>query len=194
MNETTTLQPYVDKDYQLPFQFPGWVISDTHFLHKNIPIYEPCRQELGRDHNDVMLDNWKEMVAEDDVVLHLGDLTLGRRSEFGSISEELPGQKFMLKTGNHDKRSRSWYAAHGFTLVPESWLDYKGWKVRFTHWPDDERRYTQYPKTLNVHGHVHSQTRADRKLINLSVEATDFRPVWITDVLDKRIAYLTPGG
>jgi calcineurin-like phosphoesterase family protein len=69
--------------------------------------------------------------------------------------------------------------------------DYDGWKVRFTHRPDDEHKFVCYPKRLNVHGHAHSKTRGDRRLINLSVEAIDFRPVWITDVLDERITELS---
>lgn len=185
-----SLTPYIDADRQLFTATGFWVISDTHWLHSRIPEYEPIRAELPLDHNRVMVDRWRETVGENDIVVHLGDLMLGKHDAFWRISEQLPGRKFMLKTGNHDKRSRNWYAGHGFVLIPEFWLDYQGWRARFTHWPDDSKAFVQYPRTLNVHGHVHSETRADRRLINLSVEAIDFRPVWITDVLDERVAEL----
>jgi calcineurin-like phosphoesterase family protein len=187
-----TWQPYVDAAHRLPFRFPGWVISDTHFLHARLEEYEPIRRTLGQDHNVVMVERWRETVRENDIIVHLGDLVLGKRSEFARIADRLPGRKFMLKTGNHDRRSRAWYTEHGFTLIPEFWMDYRGWRVRFSHRPDDEHRYVQYPLVLNVHGHIHSNTRADRRLINVSAEAIDFRPVWITDALDARIDMLNP--
>jgi len=189
-----SLTCYVDADYKLPYLNNGcFVIGDTHFLHTKLATeYEAeARQALERDHNVVMVERWRETVKDNDTVLHLGDLALGKKDEFDRISAMLPGKKYMLKTGNHDRRSRKWYAEHGFTLIPEFWIDYAGWKIRVTHRPDDDRKYVSYPKHLNVHGHVHSNTRQDRRLINLSVEAIDFRPVWLTDVLDERIQELT---
>lgn len=184
------LTPYTDSG-PLPFRFPGWVISDTHFLHRKLAEeYEPIRQTLGRDHNVVMIDRWQQAVDDSDTIVHLGDLMLGKRDQFAPIAERLPGRKFMLKTGNHDRQSKRWYHEHGFPLIPEFWVDYRGWRVRFTHRPDEDHRYVRFPRTLNVHGHVHSSTRADRRLINLSVEVTGFQPVWITDVLDARIGEL----
>jgi len=187
-----SLHAYVNADYPLPMFDGGcWVLGDSHFLHDNILDYEAeARQALGRDHNLVMIERWREVVGEDDVVLHLGDLALGRKDDFAEIAAQLPGHKYMLKTGNHDRRSRAWYAEHGFTLIPEFSVDYAGWKVKVTHRPDDERKFVCYPKHLNVHGHVHSKTREDRRLISLSVEAIDFRPVWFEDALAGRIGEL----
>jgi len=188
------LHAYVNKDYSLPMFDGGcFVLGDTHWLHSRLmEDYEAeARQASGRDNNLVMIERWREVVGEDDVVLHLGDLALGSKDDFAAIAAQLPGRKYMLKTGNHDKRSRAWYAEHGFTLIPELYIDHAGWKIKVTHRPDDAHEFVCYPKHLNVHGHVHSKTRGDRRLINLSVEAIDFRPVWLEDVLDERIAELS---
>src|ERR1035437_9480611 len=186
------LKAYVSDGQPLTMFNRGFFcLGDSHWNHANITVYEEeARMNLPCDHNVVMVERWREVVGEDDVVVHLGDLALGKNDDFARIADQLPGRKYILR-GNHDKRSRAWYAEHGFTLIPEFWVDYGSWKVRFTHRPDDEHKFVCYPKRLNVHGHVHSKTRGDRRLINLSVEAIEFRPVWITDVLDERIAELS---
>lgn len=182
------LRPYTTNG-PLPFWLPGWVISDTHFHHRRITEYEPIRETLDGDHNHVMINRWQETVSPRDVVLHLGDLMLGKAADFtAQIADSLPGRKFMLSTGNHDRQSRSWYAQNGFKLIPEFWVNYHGWRVRVTHRPDDEHEYVRFPRTLNLHGHVHSATRDDPLLINASVEVRDFRPAWFTDLLDDRIS------
>jgi calcineurin-like phosphoesterase family protein len=191
--------PYYEQGRErvtLPFALPFWVISDTHFLHARInEEFEACRAALGRstDVDELMIERWREVVGPEDTVIHLGDLALGKREDFAPISARLPGRKLMLRTGNHDRRTKAWYAEHGFVLIPEFWLPYRGWRVRFTHRPDDARAFTCHPRTLNAHGHTHSKTREDRRLINLSVEAQGFRPRLASDVLDERLAELAGG-
>jgi calcineurin-like phosphoesterase family protein len=190
------LEPYVEPGRPLTdLRAPGWwVCSDTHFLHRRLQeALEPARRELDRDQDELMAERWMDTVGENDTVVHLGDVALGKNADFQWISDILPGRKFMLR-GNHDHHSRVWYERHGFTLVPEFWLEYGGWRIRFTHRPDDARRYVCYPKTLNAHGHIHSKVRADRRLLNLSMEAIDYRPLWLTDVLDARISELEGAG
>jgi calcineurin-like phosphoesterase family protein len=175
---------YDAKGKELPFKFPGYVIGDTHFLHERLAQeYEPSRMALD-NHNEVMIERWNEVVSPKDILLHLGDLCLGKKDDFPTIAQRLPGQKYLIR-GNHDRRSRPWYYEQGFTSVPEFWMDYKGYRILFSHRPDSVS--VTYPKHLNVHGHVHSKTLEDRRLINLSAEAIDFRPIWITDILDERI-------
>lgn len=177
---------------ELGFGLPDWIISDTHFLHTRLnEVYEAeARQVLGSSVDEALISRWREVVGSNDLVLHLGDLCLGKREDFAAISTRLTGRKLMLKTGNHDRRPREWYEEHGFLLVPEFWLDWRGWRVRFTHRPDDERLFVSHPKTLNVHGHIHSKTRDNRRLINASVEVQDFRPWRLAQLLDTRIAEL----
>lgn len=98
------LRAYVNDDYPLPKLNGGfYCLGDTHWLHANIVEYEAeARQALPGDHNRVMLDRWCETVGVDDTVLHLGDLALGKKDDFRSIADRLPGKKYMLKTGNHE--------------------------------------------------------------------------------------------
>lgn len=166
-----------------------WCISDTHWLHRNMLKYEPIRTTLPYDVDRYMVDQWQQYVKPEDTILHLGDLALGDPDDFANISRGLTGHRFMLDTGNHDldkkrKRTRQWYADHGFVMLPEFSIDFQGWTIEFTHRP-------QYPlttdKTINAHGHVHSKSKNNARMINFSVEVIDFRPVWLPDVLQQRI-------
>ena len=78
-----------------------FVISDTHFFHKNIEEYEPTRQiykELGYEsQEEFMIDKWNSVVEDDDIVIHLGDFSF----EKADILKSLKGRKILVK-GNHD--------------------------------------------------------------------------------------------
>ena len=57
-----------------------FIISDTHFGHRNILEFEPCRLTQMRidgyeadEHDQWMVDNWNATVKPEDTVLHLGD-------------------------------------------------------------------------------------------------------------------------
>ena len=49
------------------------IISDTHFLHKNIVQY--CNRPT--DFNKLIIKNWHKVVKPEDIVIHLGDVACG---------------------------------------------------------------------------------------------------------------------
>lgn len=167
---------------------PFWVVSDTHFHHKRI-IELAGRPE---NHDELMLKNWIDTVGPRDRVLHLGDLAFGKGDEFSDLAEKLPGHKYIIR-GNHDKRRRKWYRRHGFTVLDgfnSEFTDQEGneWNIRFSHYP--QPKLVRQPRTLSVHGHTHENVAKDKRLINVCVEQTDYKPVWIVDVLNERINQL----
>jgi calcineurin-like phosphoesterase family protein len=160
---------------------PFWIISDTHFFHRNIIDY--C--DRPENHDQLMLDNWQEMIADDAPILHLGDFALGPRGDIEELAPKLPGNKYLLM-GNHDRRGKRFYYELGFTIVDPFMLDYKGKKLVFSHYPDYQRKFIQYPNHINIHGHIHEKTIDDPQLINVSVEQTDYRPLWLPDLLEDQ--------
>ena len=93
-----------------------WIISDTHFGHKNIIKF----QQRPETHEEIMLSNWIERVGEDDVILHLGDVFLGKDGNplrWASIISRMPGRKYLIP-GNHDKQKRRLYEeVAGFQVI-----------------------------------------------------------------------------
>lgn len=161
-----------------------WIISDTHFGHKNIVKY--CGRPL--DHNMIMYRKWQSLVRPTDTVLHLGDLAVWygeEKSYWQGFAGSLPGRKYLIK-GNHDKDKDKIFEAEGYTVIPEFIQEIKGQRVLFSHYPDDHRT-SQWD--INVHGHIHNHeleprlAMTNRRYKNVSVEVMDYKPVQACDLL-----------
>lgn len=122
-----------------------WVISDTHFNHKKILEYE----DRPENFNEVIVERWNKVVNDDDLVIHLGDVILGRDGDLPGIMAQLKGRKVLCR-GNHDKsKSDRWFMARGFDFA----CDYFVYKhVAYSHVPLTPLPTDAY---FNVHGHFH---------------------------------------
>jgi calcineurin-like phosphoesterase family protein len=169
-----------------------WLISDTHFGHKNIIKF----QQRPESHEAIMLSEWINAVGEHDDILHLGDVFMGKQgnpARWASIISRLPGRKYLI-IGNHDGLGYPLYERAGFTIIPE----FQQGEVVFTHRPItkmDVWALTRPEWTTNIHGHIHGNTLTqnpddpedqyvlgDKRYINLSVEVTDYKPVRLGNV------------
>jgi len=152
-----------------------WITSDHHWGHDNIRKF----QNRPWNHFELMRERWIETVAEDDTVLHLGDLVCYayRREESPeSWIEGLPGKKFII-LGNHDKYKTSWYERNGFSVVGRGDKPFMWNNICFSHEPlDGDWR-------LNIHGHTHLNNPPRPGKVNVSIEATDYRPVRLRDII-----------
>jgi calcineurin-like phosphoesterase family protein len=176
---------------RLPLSAPFWVTSDSHWNHGNIQIY----QKRPANHNELMVERWQQAVPEDGAVLHLGDLHLGKKEDMPAIARALTGARKLLLLGNHDRtgsKGVEWYESLGFEVLGDGPLvwQYGAWTVTFKHEPYWPAIQYDPAQNLMVHGHVHRASRENRRMINVSVEVTDYRPVEITALLDERIAEL----
>jgi calcineurin-like phosphoesterase family protein len=167
---------------------PFFVISDTHFGHKNIIKY--C--DRPQYHEKLMIANWRRRVKKHDTILHLGDLMMGGNEYYNefwcNVAPLLTGKKYII-LGNHDKRSYD-YEALGFTVIKPFSIKYRKHTVSFDHYPkllNDEDN-----KTLHVHGHIHNHAYSRNEInrwgnINVSVEVTNYQPRLISRLLNKEI-------
>lgn len=141
-----------------------FIITDTHFNHKNMVKYENRPENF----NELIIDNWQSKVKDKDVILHLGDVILGHDGELLTIMRKLPGFKILIK-GNHDKKPQEWYLRNGFDVVlPEgaAMIDTKSADFVFSHKPLLASFMKQYNDELlvadrdscfmNIHGHLHT--------------------------------------
>ena len=160
-------------------------ISDTHFGHDEIRQY--CDRPFGsvRDMDGYMIRQWNHMVGDDDIIVHVGDLSFHSKSELQSILELLDG-RMMLVLGNHDKFTKSFYLRY-FDMVMD---EFRFGNYIFTHIPMREVPDGMF----NVHGHIHNlratevvagkvvekhPPAGDPRWINVSAEVTDYAPVVI---------------
>jgi calcineurin-like phosphoesterase family protein len=166
---------------------PFWIISDSHYFHKNIVKY----QHRPENHEVLMTTRWQKVVPWDATILHLGDLYFGGDNGYAKfysqITPQLTGEKYLI-LGNHDKKNKD-YEFLGFTVIEPFTINYRGYEVSFDHYPavlpKDEKR-------VHIHGHIHGNLYGDKEKkrygnINVSVEAIDYRPHRVTRLLNKEI-------
>lgn len=158
-----------------------FVISDTHFSHKNILVYEKQFRPFYtiQDMNQLITSNWNAVVGEDDAIIHLGDVCLGGREETKEIINNLNGYKILI-LGNHDRRTKTAWKSIGFQEVYDKLeLIIENRKILFTHRPE----LSPDSFNLNIHGHVHSKNLDSPKHFNASVENLGFTPLSLSSII-----------
>jgi calcineurin-like phosphoesterase family protein len=148
-----------------------FIISDTHFGHKNILSFEPIRKEQMladgyEDHEEWLIDKWNSTVSSTDTILHLGDFAFKGVQKY---IERLNGN-IIFVLGNHDAPARAtkWHGSevfNGFFIdngisvskVLSDDLMFSGFikkiegqKIMFSHYPvyDNDEYDRKNPKLL----------------------------------------------
>lgn len=157
-----------------------FIVSDTHFFHKNIIQYENRPFANVDEMNSEMIRRWNSVVGKDDKVLHLGDVSFAGKDATRSILNSLNGTKKLIM-GNHDRaRSRTWWLDAGFDEVSEEPILYKGFFI-LSHEPVYVNEHMPY---ANVHGHIHGQKYEGSHYINACVEHWDYTPFPVETLLE----------
>lgn len=170
-----------------------FVISDTHFFHKNILGFlkedgTPVRPGFSsvEEMNETIIDRWNKTVKPDDIVYHLGDFTFGNKKNI-PIANRLFGKKRII-LGNHDYEAREYYPFFDKVM---SWRQFGEYKIPLflCHYPLDESafNYRTRKQGLNIHGHLHEKasTRPDIH-VNVCVEKTNYTPINLEDIVDGK--------
>ena len=171
-----------------------FIVSDTHFGHKN--IINCCdRPFFSVKHmDDSLIRWWNETVGQDDIVYHLGDFQFGMQTNKETFCEyisKLNGKIHFIK-GNHDAPKdveMSRLASFSEYIILEAY----GKRILLIHYPIHRMAY-EYKNPhieydLCLFGHVHngpeSYSLCDNKHCNVSLEKTNYRPVELKVLLGK---------
>ena len=79
--------------------------SDLHFGHDKDFIYKSRGFNSIEDHDNTIIENWNNIVTEDDDVYVLGDLMLGDKEYGLNCLKRLKG-KIHIVVGNHDTTNK----------------------------------------------------------------------------------------
>lgn len=156
-----------------------WVIADTHFNHKM--LVERGYRPAGFENR--ILEAWRRMVAPEDLIIHLGDVSLPDTvAETWETISNLPGRKILVM-GNHDKRSAKWYMERGFSFACEA---FELHRILFTHEP---QLLVPDHALFNVHGHLHGNGHrsfnSGTKHRLMALEYSNYSPVLIEKIVRK---------
>lgn len=150
-----------------------WIISDTHFCHKNIIDYCDRPFKDVEEMNEALISNWNSVVKEKHLVYVLGDFALGTPTEISNILSRLNGKKYLI-LGNHDRhKSVDWWRRVGFDEVS-----------KFPIIVDDRYILCHEPMDIVVEfkvisGHIHNVGKGYgyNNHFNACVEVNNYTPV-----------------
>lgn len=189
-----------------------FVTSDHHFGHARIiELAERPFSSLEAMHSE-LIAAWNRLVGPDDVVLHFGDLALGKREESIAVTAALNGRK-LLVPGNHDtissvyrcsaahkQRTRDLLDQYGWEVLPEYLIGTRnGHRILASHYPyrgdsqEEERHVEARPVDAGlplIHGHTHDREYGVHgRMFHVGVDGNGFAPVPMTTI-DEWLASL----
>jgi len=157
-----------------------YFISDTHFDHENIIRY--CHRPFSNvtEMNREIEKQWNSAVGDNDVVYFLGDWSFGRRSRPATYwAQRLKGNIVAIR-GSHDK----------INFETSRVLHVSGYSFLLIHNPRDKKiEWIKWHGWI-IHGHVHHMAPlvdGEKKRINVSVEAINYRPVSLEYLLSLNL-------
>ena len=183
-----------------------FLISDTHFFHTNIIKYADRPFGSVKEMNDALVQRWNEVVGEDDIVLHLGDVSFSRDGRMWKIGQSLKGKK-QLVLGNHDWGTET-MSNLGFecktTRRNETYeFEYEGRHFVVAHRPRDIPTWEKGDTRIRICGHEHNNAphfikwvrdKSDNArpimCLNMSCEYTDYAPLHISEVIERYDHYM----
>ncbi len=166
-----------------------WLISDLHFDHENIIRY--CNRPFvnATEMNEILLNNWNNLVLPQDEVYFLGDMAFGRGSRPPSFwLSKLHGQIHFIR-GNHDREK--------INAKESDILEYGNRQFLLIH--DPEKKPTKW-QGWTIHGHKHNNDlknypfiNGEKKTINVSAELVNYQPLDLDFLINlnlDRIKYM----
>ena len=183
-----------------------WFTSDTHYNHSNI-----CRattqwkdaDNVTRDFSSLERMNeelvfWiNQRVAQDDILIHLGDWSFGGFESIKQFRDRIICQNIHLILGNHDHHiERNKDNIQSIFSSVNQYLD-----LEVSWWLDSKKKERQrficmhYPiaswngmndGTIHLHGHVHLPKHlrmAAGKAMDVGVDGNQMEPINMRDVL-----------
>jgi calcineurin-like phosphoesterase family protein len=179
-----------------------YIISDLHLEHANIIRY--CNRQFDDVHqmNSEILLRWNQIVGKYDTIYYLGDLVFSRSkgSNIAGWMHKLNGIKVNI-WGNHDRFLKC--------KLPYLVINFNGESILLVHSPNPNDRHNQetlahtgicqllkeWRETSNwiIHGHYHNNNlqqhpliNNEDRMINVSAELLDYRPIELEKLLAQR--------
>ena len=165
-------------------------IADQHFGHSAIIAYENRPFDDVTQMDETIIANWNRVVAKQDKVYLLGDLSFYKDEQTAAIVRRLRGLKYLV-LGNHDTKGVRTYYSMGFhrvydlpVILDSFWM--------LSHEPLYINANMPY---ANLFGHVHASeqyTDCSSQSFCVCVERINYTPIAFGEI--KRRMGLPPEG
>ena len=168
-----------------------FLISDTHFCHKNIISYTNRPFDNVQLMTETIIDNWNNTVTDEDQIIFLGDFVMGVKDPkyvSAHLYDCLNGIKIFI-AGNHDSEEKR--SDHFAWLEGICETEYRDHKLCLNHYPHTKEELKE--GYFHFHGHSHSTTKVHHisndinnfKLYNVACEALNYTPILFEDMINE---------
>lgn len=162
-----------------------WFSSDLHFNHNKSFIYDARGCDSIEQMNQIILDNFNQLVAPTDDLWLLGDLVMGETYKAHELLTQLPGKKHII-LGNHDTTLRTeLYRSLGWDCQYATMLKYNKYCFYLSHYPTLVGNFEEPFAPWNLHGHTHDLNAfsVNPRCYNVNVDAHELAPIEINDII-----------
>lgn len=170
--------------------------SDLHFCHNKEFLYGKRGFKNIQEHNEVILNNFNNILTWEDELYLLGDNFLNDNEQGFKLLKEIPVKKIYFIIGNHDTLTRidliSSY--HRFEILGyANILKYNKYHFYLSHYPTligntDDNIKPLKSRIINLCGHTHTKspfTDFDKGLIyHTEIDAHNCFPVSIDKIIE----------
>lgn len=151
-----------------------WFVSDEHYGHTNIIKF--CNRPFkdADEMREVLIKRHNSVVAPNDEVYHLGDVSFGKDVE--QYISKLNGSHHLI-LGNHDhscyrkfKKLEPYISVQDTRVV--NWEGFKFFLSHYSHrvWPNSHRG------TFHLYGHSHGTLPGFGRSMDVGVDTNNFYP------------------
>lgn len=181
-----------------------FLVSDTHIFHSNLcvgtTLWEDksgCRDfKTVQEHDNLIIENINSMVAPEDTLYHLGDVSVGSKSSYINLSKEdaciefcnrVRCKNIILIQGNHDLSLSRLNQLYVFKEVYKYYeLYYKHNLICFFHHPI--RSWNGMSNgNLHLYGHCHHKDWKNSlygRSMDIGLDGNNFKPWLLDDVIE----------
>ena len=158
--------------------------SDTHFGDMRVLRFDHRPFPTLDAHDEALVARWNAVVGASDTVWHLGDFVLGPSpARAAAILDALAGEKHLLIGNNDDDATLAlagWASVGSYREITVEGRTLVLCHYAFRTWNGMGRG------ALNLHGHSHAKLSPMPKQYDVGVDAQDFRPVTLSEILASR--------
>lgn len=158
--------------------------SDTHFGDPRVLRFDHRPFRTIDEHDAALIANWNETVGPGDEVWFLGDFALGPTPERkAEILAALNGRKHLMIGNNDDEatlRLPGWASVRHYAEIAVDGRQLVLCHYPFRTWNDMGRG------AIDLHGHSHGRLGPIPRQYDVGVDAQDFRPVRLDQILAHR--------
>lgn len=159
-----------------------WIWSDQHFNHENVIKYGKRPYSDSDDMNSKMIENYDHTVQEGDICIWAGDIFFKSKEIFNNEIMPFFDKTYnILVVGNHDFQGKEVKNMDFDEIHLLLDFDFNDKRFVVTHYPFD----VENVDFVNVHGHIHQNESEHEHQINVSVEAINYHPVDLKELITK---------